>query len=476
MKEMSRGVSRFELSFIGFVGIILAMLGQSLKISRILHAGYIFECDQTQIAFDPIFENPFSHNCHAFPNVQFDHKQIRNLKLAAVFISHFHDDHCSLESLDFLDRKTPIYLYCVYEELFSLIKEMGFTQVHSLQIDRPIYIGAFEIIPRKALDADVDSIFHIKAAGLNILNVVDSWIDPSTLERLAESAPWDMVLWPFQTMREIEVLAPSRATKAPSELPPEWIAQLKILNPKYVVPSSCQFVQESWSWYNHALFPISYRQFQQEVESALPNSRVVRLNPSVSVALDKNSLKEISPLVWVQPVGNQNVDYEYKENLQPPTTAEISCRFAALSAQQMQRVFNYCSKGLLEKYKSMEPPQDAYFEKPRLWQLLVYDHVGKVTPFYYQLNNGTIEHNLKTEGPIAWSTEIPISKFYAALEYGESLTSMYLRINDMVFAPDIEKEIQSADIVEDPLIRCLFNGIFGAYQIAQLKRLRMEKF
>src|SRR6185312_10914948 len=321
MKEMSRGVSRFELSFIGFVGIILAMLGQSLKISRILHAGYIFECDQTQIAFDPIFENPFSHNCHAFPNVQFDHKQIRNLKLAAVFISHFHDDHCSLESLDFLDRKTPIYLYCVYEELFSLIKEMGFTQVHSLQIDRPIYIGAFEIIPRKALDADVDSIFHIKAAGLNILNVVDSWIDPSTLERLAESAPWDMVLWPFQTMREIEVLAPSRATKAPSELPPEWIAQLKILNPKYVVPSSCQFVQESWSWYNHALFPISYRQFQQEVESALPNSRVVRLNPSVSVALDKNSLKEISPLVWVQPVGNQNVDYEYKENLQPPTTA-----------------------------------------------------------------------------------------------------------------------------------------------------------
>ncbi|MGZ3803759.1 MAG: MBL fold metallo-hydrolase, partial [Pseudobdellovibrionaceae bacterium] len=60
----------------------------------------------------------------------------------------------------------------------------------------------------------------------------------------------------------------------------------------------------------------------------------------------------------------------------------------------------------------------------------------------------------------------------AALELGEALTSMYMRINDMVFEPEIEKEIHSADIVEDPLIRCLFNGVFGAYQLAQLKRLK----
>ena len=61
---------------------------------------------------------------------------------------------------------------------------------------------------------------------------------------------------------------------------------------------------------------------------------------------------------------------------------------------------------------------------------------------------------------------------YAALELGESLTSMYMRINDAVFDAEIEQEIRAADIVDDPLIRCLFNDVFGAYQAAQLRRLK----
>ena len=58
-----------------------------IKISRILHAGYIFESEKTQIAFDPIFENPFSRNCFAFPPVEFDLVQIKQLKLDAVYFS-----------------------------------------------------------------------------------------------------------------------------------------------------------------------------------------------------------------------------------------------------------------------------------------------------------------------------------------------------------------------------------------------------
>jgi hypothetical protein len=47
-----------------------------------------------------------------------------------------------------------------------------------------------------------------------------------------------------------------------------------------------------------------------------------------------------------------------------------------------------------------------------------------------------------------------------------------MRINDAVFDADTEEEIQSADIVDDPLIRCLFDDAFGAYQAAQLRRLK----
>lgn len=443
----------------------------NLKISRILHAGYLFECGGTQIAFDPIFENPFSRNCHAYPDVCFDHDQIRRLDLAAVFISHYHDDHCSLESLNLLNRQTPLYVYCLFEELFSLIKALGFTQVYSLQLNVPIHVGDFEIIPRRALDADVDSMFQIKAAGYNVLNVVDACIDASTLRQLSRQAPWDLILWPFQTMRETEVIAPSRATAASGALPAEWIVQLKALNPRYIVPSSCQFVQENWSWYNHAFFPISYRQFQKEVESALPGVRVVRLNPAVSIVLDNHSLEFSVSLPWIHPVGEQDVDYAYDATLTPPSTAEISRHFAPLTAPQTDSVFAYCRSGLLAKYQAMEPPESEYFEKPRYWRLSVYDHTGAVTHFHYRLNNNAIECLPENEFPLSWLTEISIAKLYAALVSGETLTSMYIRVNDMAFDPEVEAEIVNADIVDDPLIRCLFNGIFGAYQIDQLKRL-----
>ncbi|HEY0490994.1 MAG TPA: MBL fold metallo-hydrolase [Telluria sp.] len=443
----------------------------TLRISRILHAGYVFECEDTRIAFDPIFENPFSRNCHAFPDVAFDLERIRQVRFDAVFISHFHDDHCSFESLDLLDRATPLHIYCLFDELFSMVRELGFTNVNKLETDAAVTIGAIEVTPREALDSDVDSMFQIKAAGLNVLNVVDSWISPVALAGLAKHAPWDMVLWPFQTMREIEVLAPSRADAASLESPAEWMDQLSVLNPRYVVPSSCQFRQEDWSWYNHRFFPISYRQFTQDVQAALPATQVVRLNPSVSVVLDATSLRAAPPLAWAHPVGEQDVDYRYDANVPAPLTADIAQRFPPLTAAEMQTVLDYCEAGLLEKYTDMELPDDSYFGKPRLWRLSIYDHTGTQRRFHYRVQGDTIELLERADGALAWTTEVPAAKLYAALALGESLTSMYMRINDTVFDAAIEEEIESAEIVDDPLIRCLFNDAFGAYQAAQLRRL-----
>ena len=445
------------------------MTASSLTISRILHAGYVFDCGATRIAFDTIFENPFSHNCHAFPDVRFDLDQVRRQRFDAVFISHFHDDHCSLDSLDVLDRATPIYLYCLFDELFAMIRQLGFTHVHALHLNEAVTVGSCTVTPREAMDADVDTMFQVQAAGLNVLNVVDSWIDETTLAQLVAAGPWDMVLWPFQAMREIDVLAPTRTEAPPPALPDHWIPQLRALAPRYIVPSSCQFVQEPWSWYNRAFFPISYALFSHEVSAALPSAQVVRLNPSVAVTLDARRLHPAPSLAWVLPVGPQDVDYVYAGNAAPPSTSDIARRFAPLNAQQQARVDQWCRVELPSQYGEVEAGSD-YFDVARVWQLSLYDHEGTATVYRYRLarDRAVLDDGA---GPLGWTTEIPAAKLHAALEAGEALTSVYLRVNATVFDEATESALADVDVVDDPLIRTLFSGTFGAYQAAQLKRL-----
>lgn len=435
-------------------------LNTVIRVSRVLHAGYIFECGKTRLLFDPLFENPFSQNCFAFPSVQFDQAEIKKQKFDAVVISHYHDDHCSFESLNLLDRSTPIYLFCVHEEMFSLLRELGFSHVHSLELNQAVEIGEFQITPRPALDVDVDSIVEVSAKGLRILNVVDSWIDPHTLKRLSEQS-WDLVLWPFQTMREIEVIAPSCAEPASGKIPEEWIEQLQSLKPRYLVPSSCQFRFEDWSWLNKAFFPISYLGFSQQMKSILPTTRVVRMDPGTVFELDNEDLSLRSRLPWVLPTGKQDEDYAYQSDIEIPLTSDIAKRLGALSDDETAAVLKYCETGIREAYEALSASAEPFFSSCRRWQLNVYDQQGKRLSFYYLLENHAMNHREDRE-PAEWTTEIPLIKLYGALFCGESLSSLYLRI---------ENVDKNADIVEDPLLRCLFSNSLGSYQKAQLKRI-----
>lgn len=230
-------------------------------------------------------------------------------------------------------------------------------------------------------------------------------------------------------------------------------------------------MQEPWSWYNRAFFPITYAQFTREVQAALPAAQVVRLDPSVSVRLDADGLHPAAPLAWVIPVGGQDVDYDYQGNAAPPPTGDIARHFAALTATQMQRVLDYCLSELPQKYGAVEASSD-YFDTPRTWRLSLFDHHGEVTRFHYRLaeDAATLVDGADAV-PLGWSTELPAAKLYGALEQGESLTTMYMRINAETFDADTERDLADADVVDDPLIRCLFSDTFGAYQAAQLRRL-----
>lgn len=461
----------------------------SLKISRILHAGYIFETNLATIAFDPIFESRFSQNCYAFPNVEFDGEAIASLRFSAVFISHFHDDHCSLVSLNKLNKSTPIYIFCLHIEIISLIKELGFKEIYLLSIDCTVTVGNFQVTPRRALNEAVDCLFQICANGLSVLNVVDALIDDDIIAELSYFAPWDLVLWPFQTLRETDILCPSRATPADTKLPEEWINQIQALNPRYIVPSSCQFIHEDWSWYNHALFPISYAQFSREMSEYIPKTQVIRLNPSQSMRLartgtdEKCELQWDAPVSWIKTIGDQDVDYTFRPYLVATKTSEISQKFFALDDQAQEFVLDYCRVGLIEKFNLIGGSPDIYFNKKRVWLLSLFNESGFAQHFYYLLDldvitlikeDTHIPNYFVENEPVAWCTELPIQKLFGALASGETLPSLYFRINDSTLDQKIEREIADVDVLQDPLIRCLFSEDVSSYQRAQLRAIKSK--
>lgn len=439
----------------------------SLKISRILHAGYIFETKLARVVFDPIFETPFSVNCYSFPQVQFDTKKIKNQKFDAIFISHYHDDHCSFESLNLLDRKTPLYMYCVHDEMFELLKQMGFQHVQPLFLGEVVLIGDMEVKPIRALDADVDVMFHVRSGDLNILNVVDSWIDEAILGHLCQIS-WDLILWPFQLMREVEVLSPKRFDDGPASFPEEWKLQLTELKPKVIVPSSCQFRFESWSWLNENYFSFSYQMFSEQVGKLLPSTKVQKLNPGESFNLNANGRDLSDQLDWIKIIDNKNVDYVFQPG-RAPHTSEISMQLGYVQAHLKERVLEFCHSDLIEKLRALIFADESYFAEARIWWLSLYDSNGEAIHFYYHLS-GQNTKMVDVVDRADWKTEIPILKLYGALKNAESLSSLYIRINDVDFAPEQEQELSKADILEDPLLRCLYDRKFASYQKAQLEK------
>lgn len=446
----------------------------SFTASRVLHAGYLFQAAGESILMDPILETPFSHNCYAYPAVQFFEDEIEKLQVDAVFISHVHDDHLCFKSLNRLSRKTPIYLYAEEPIYFEMLKSLGFNNVFGLKLDQKVCIGQhFQVTPRLALDPQVDSLFQIQIGDFNILNVVDSWVDPQALKQMQDVKKWDLILWPFQTMREIQVLSPNRASRE-KEIPAEWGEVLRQLNPRFVVPSSCQFRHESWSWYNEALFPIQYSDFKEWLAQILPQAQYLRIDPSKGFFFSKEAIQSSPDLKILKCLEEGEVDYHYDENHQAPPVGLIAENLPVLSGEDLRWVLNYCQKELVQELTDKAQTLDCLLDYCCVWKLVLHGSAEKAYSFTYDIQGDAVElltqENANQVEP-TWLTEIPAQKLWSSLKSGETLTSLYLRINDMTFSSEVECGLEELDLMEDPLIRVLFDGKVFRYHKQQLAEL-----
>lgn len=457
-----------------------------ISVTKIIHAGYVFSSSAARVAFDPIFESPFSYNCFSFPPVSFDREKLQQEKFDAVFISHIHDDHFSMASLNLLSRDTPIYLYSTVSEAFDLLKQLGFQSIYSITHYVPIQIGDLAIEALPALDRDTDCLFKISNSYFKILNVVDSWIDPWTFSKYIKNTHWDLVLWPFQTMRELESLNPNQHPQADQNIPKELFDQLKELQTHVLIPSACGFQFERGSWLNQFFFPISYKGFIAQAQPILEKTALLRLDPNDEILLEKISESQSSleykiqrqKLEWLENLDPTYPDYHYQEHLDIPPLSDFSRSFFVNNhTENSKLVIEW-----LEQLPTLFPGVAIYDSENQdrmtlKWTLTVYND-GEI--FY----ENTFNENISNMPQLPWSTEIILEKLYSALTTGESLTSLYVRINNRTGPANLQfddsycsndcseiLEQSNVDPLQDPLLRLLYGHDPLVYQKGQFKNL-----
>lgn len=460
-----------------------------LTIHRILHAGYQIADQDHDLIFDPVLTEPFSGNCFSYPRSQFETTALKSLEISAIFISHVHEDHFCLRSLSLFNRDIPVYIFAEDPEAKDLIHKVGFPTVHLLNLEQTYQIGQFQVTPKRALDENLDCFFSIRHGDVNILNVVDAWIHPDSLPALQQQAPWNLVLWPFQNMQEIEVLCPEISNTSAEEIfdiPEELKSDLLALQPQTLIPSSCQFKFEDWSWYNHKYFPISYKSFSAQIKNLLPTTKVQRLDPGMGLSWTQKAWTKTEGLSWVKRFcgsdSDESNDYKFDRRAQIPSTDKVSQNFPKQTDQEINQVLQFIKTDMLSLLKQQKEDLHPYFQQIGVWQLRLCTCDGSAIeiqielPSFQIIQATTSELSLpatrsKKPQPILWTTSIPFWTAFKALTESASLSSSYLRVNESLSPEQRNKLPDDISPLDDLLIRTLFAQSSLAFQKNQLNEL-----
>lgn len=106
------------------------------------HQGWLFETSTTRVLIDPLLGDRFGHRGLAgvpYPPRRIDFAAFPPVD--AVVLTHEHDDHFDIPSLNRLDRAIPIHLSARSSDAaHGLLRDMGF-RVHPLHSEHELVIG-----------------------------------------------------------------------------------------------------------------------------------------------------------------------------------------------------------------------------------------------------------------------------------------------------------------------------------------------
>jgi hypothetical protein len=117
----------------------------NMEIIYLGHQGWYFKSGRCSILVDPLFGETFGRGrkdqmlFQFWPPRIFDFSKLPSI--SAVFISHEHEDHFHIPTLNQISRRVPIYMSALSSKTsFEVLKKMGF-KVFSLEPGRTVSLG-----------------------------------------------------------------------------------------------------------------------------------------------------------------------------------------------------------------------------------------------------------------------------------------------------------------------------------------------
>ena len=235
-----------------------------MKITYPGHANLFVQGNGVNFLCDPWLEGGYVNNASVwlYPPVRLRVEKLP--KLDFIYVSHEHDDHCSIETQKKLPQDLPIYILKMRDQnrvLYDRLLELGKTNIIMLEPWETRQINSntnITIFPSD--DGWVDSSCCIEHDGATLYHGNDNRISEETQKKIASQFNIDIAFLPYSGFsgfpacyRFPEEVKARLAEKKKNDIFETFVKAVKNLNTKYAVPAAGDLVLvgEDLAWMNY---------------------------------------------------------------------------------------------------------------------------------------------------------------------------------------------------------------------------------
>ncbi|MET0648655.1 MAG: hypothetical protein ABW208_18750 [Pyrinomonadaceae bacterium] len=271
-----------------------------MNVYKIGHASLIVEARGARCLMDPVFFEPFECGVNCFePPIRIDPNGVQGA-YNLVVISHEHGDHFCIRSLNLLERRCPVVFPRGCGLIARALEAMGFQELWPVTPGQIMGFNDLELTftPSNVVFPEMGVLFS--HAGRHVWNCVDTEFDQRAFSLVRQRAGrLDLMFAQYQALIEEELGCDALGGSFPYKRYAMNLNAVTEANPRCVVPSSCGYRYCAQPWQNQRGFPISERQFLEDVRTLLPGTQALSLPQGGVINAEDFVIRE-NALPWVE--------------------------------------------------------------------------------------------------------------------------------------------------------------------------------